>query len=147
MIETRVVCTHCGGVNRLPPERSGEDARCGKCHEKLFEDPMDLDTAGLQRQINRGTLPVLVDVWAPWCGPCRAMAPAYAAAGRQLSSKVRVVKLNSDIEQAESARLGIRGIPTMILFAKGLEIARQSGAMTEEQILRWVRERLPADAG
>lgn len=138
-----IVCTHCSGVNRVPASRRAEDAKCGVCHEKLFTGhPRDIDGSALERQIARSTLPVLVDIWAPWCGPCRAMAPAYEAAARELEPEVRLVKLNSDNEQELSGRLGIRGIPTMILFRGGREIARTSGAMAAGQIVAWVRGRL-----
>ncbi|TGV58338.1 thiol reductase thioredoxin, partial [Mesorhizobium sp. M2D.F.Ca.ET.160.01.1.1] len=96
------------------------------------------------RQIGRGSLPVLVDGLAPWCGPCKMMAPAYEAAAKALEPHIRLVKLNSDKEQAVAARLGIRGIPTMVLFHRQREIARVSGAMSTGQIVNWVREHLPA---
>jgi thioredoxin 2 len=99
------------------------------------------------RQIGRGNLPVLVDVWAPWCGPCKMMAPAYEAAAKALEPNIRLVKLNSDKEQAVAARLGIRGIPTMILFHHQREVARVSGAMSANQIIGWVRGHVPTDAG
>ena len=142
--ENLVVCSKCGGVNRLPAARRAEDAKCGKCGSKLFlGHPEDVDMENFDRQIARSSLPVLVDIWAPWCGPCRTMAPAYEAAANELEPQVRLIKLNSDNEQAVSARLGIRGIPTMILFHGGREIARASGAMTSGQIVRWVRDHLP----
>ncbi|WP_027055420.1 thioredoxin TrxC [Mesorhizobium erdmanii] len=142
-----VVCSKCGGVNRLPPGRAPGEAKCGKCGTRLFSGhPQDVDAEMFDRQIARSSIPVVVDVWAPWCGPCKMMAPAYEAAANDLEPLVRLIKLNSDNEQAVAARLGIRGIPTMILFHGGREIARASGAMTASQIVRWVRDRLPTVA-
>lgn len=139
-----VVCNNCGTVNRLPSSRPAGGAKCGKCGKPLFSGhPDDVDGATFERQVARSTLPVLVDVWAPWCGPCLSMAPAYEAAARALEPQVRLIKLNSDAEQAIAGRLGIRGIPTLILFHGAKEIARTSGAMTTGQIVGWVRERLP----
>ncbi|GLQ76720.1 thiol reductase thioredoxin [Mesorhizobium huakuii] len=139
-----VVCGKCGGVNRLPPARNADEAKCGKCGTRLFSGhPLDVDAKAFDHQTARSSIPVVVDVWAPWCGPCKMMAPAYEAAARELEPHVRLLKLNSDNEQAVAARLGIRGIPTMILFHGGREIARTSGAMTAGQIVRWVRDRLP----
>jgi len=145
MSNTTIVCSHCGSINRLPEARSALDAKCGRCGRKLFAaSPQDVDGTIFERHVKRTTMPLLVDVWAPWCGPCRLMAPAYEAAARELEPAVALIKLNSDNEQAISAQLGIRGIPTMILFRGGKEIARTSGAMSAGQIVRWVRERLPA---
>lgn len=139
-----MVCTKCSAINRLPLTRNGSDAKCGKCGTRLFSGhPEDMDAARFDRQIGRGSLPVLVDVWAPWCGPCKMMAPAYEAAARALEPDVRLIKLNSDNEQAIAARLGIRGIPTMILFHHQREIARVSGAMSTTQIVNWVRSHVP----
>ena len=142
-----VVCSKCGGVNRLPPGRDAGEAKCGKCGTRLFSGhPQDVDAEIFDRQITRSSIPVVVDVWAPWCGPCKMMAPAYETAANDLEPLVRLIKLNSDNEQAVAARLGIRSIPTMILFHGGREIARASGAMTASQIVRWVRDRLPTVA-
>jgi thioredoxin 2 len=142
-----VVCSKCGGVNRLPPARNASDAKCGKCGKRLFSGhPEDVSAEIFNRQITRGSVPVVVDIWAPWCGPCKMMAPAYEAAAKELEPHVRLIKLNSDNEQAVSARLGVRSIPTMILFHGGREVARTSGAMTAGQIVRWVRDRMPTVA-
>lgn len=103
----------------------------------------DIDAANFDRQVGRSGLPILVDVWALWCGPCKMMAPAYEAAAKALEPHIRLVKLNSDKEQAIATRLGIRGIPTMILFHHQQEIARISGAMSTSQIVNWVRNHVP----
>src|SRR5665213_1336544 len=115
--EQRVVCARCGAINRVSSARPLGKAKCGNCHQPLFEGhPLDVDGAMLERQIAEGTLPVVVDVWAPWCGPCRTMAPEYEKVAGTVEPKARFLKLNSDNEQAFSSRLGVRGIPTMVLF-------------------------------
>ena len=135
-----VVCVRCGGVNRVPVSRPAFEARCGRCHEPLFDGhPAELDAAGLERQVTRSHLPVLVDFWAPWCGPCKVMAPAYGQAARELEPRVRVAKLDTQAHPEPAARYAIRGIPTMILFRDGREMARTSGAMDARSIVAWVR--------
>ncbi|RUM95983.1 thiol reductase thioredoxin [Pseudaminobacter arsenicus] len=147
MSERMIVCSQCGSVNRLPAERSASSAKCGKCGGMLFKArPQDVDGAILRRHMERTTFPVLVDVWTPWCGPCQIMTPAYEAAARELEPDVVLLKLNSDVEQSASTELGIRSIPTMVLFCGGRELGRVSGAMSAGRIIRWVRERLPTAA-
>ncbi len=144
---SQVVCPKCAAVNRLPANRPAGMAKCGVCHENLFAGhPASADTAMFEKQVARSSVPVVVDVWAPWCGPCRMMAPAFEKAAQELEPDVRFLKLNSDEEQAVSGRLGIRGIPTLLLFHGGKEIARQSGAMTASQITGWIRQHLRAFA-
>lgn len=137
---SHVVCPHCAAVNRVPANRSARAARCGTCKLPLFvAAPVDADRSMFERQIARSSIPVLVDVWAPWCGPCRMMAPAFAQAAAALEPDMRLVKLNSQDEPDIAGRLGIQGIPTMLLFAEGREIARISGAMNEAGIVSWAR--------
>jgi thioredoxin 2 len=134
-----IVCTNCDAVNRIEADKHADTAKCGKCGERLFEGvPADLDASRIEKQISRSDVPVVVDVWAPWCGPCRVMGPEFEKAAAVVEPEMRFLKLNSDENQDLSARLGIRGIPTMILFKGGKEVARTSGAMAAGQIVKWV---------
>jgi thioredoxin 2 len=134
-----IVCPHCTAVNRIPPARLNDRPKCGKCHQPLFSArPLELRAQNFQTHVGRNEIPLVVDFWAPWCGPCKMMAPEFEQAAGRLEPRVRLAKLNTEVEQAIGARLGIRSIPTLIIFRNGQEVARQPGAMGAADIVRWV---------
>ncbi len=131
-----IVCAHCGATNRLPADRLGDDPTCGRCHQPLLTGaPIELDDRSFDAFVQKSSLPVLVDFWAPWCGPCRQMAPQFDAAARQLKGRALLVKVNSDDSPQTSAKFGIRSIPTLVRLQGGAELRRQSGALPAAQIV------------
>ena len=139
-----IVCPHCHTTNRVAPGHLGLAPDCGQCHQPLFTGhPLALDAASFERHIGRNQVPVLVDFWAPWCGPCRMMAPAFEQAASLLEPQLRLAKVNTEDEQQLAARFNIRSIPTLALFLNGQEVARQAGAFrSAQEIAGWVRAQL-----
>ncbi len=138
-----IVCPHCNAVNRIPAERLEDQPNCGKCKKPLFTArPMDLTSLNFPVHINRNELPVVVDFWAPWCGPCKMMAPAFAQAAAELEPRVRLAKVDTEQEQVLAGQFGIRSIPTLVIFKGGEEIARQPGAMSAADIVRWIQSHI-----
>lgn len=135
-----VPCAHCDALNRIPAERLGDRPVCGACSEKILRNqPLELVAASYSKQV-KGDLPLLIDVWASWCGPCRQFAPTFAQAAQQLEGVCRLATLNSEQEQQLAGQLGIRSIPSLLLFKNGREVARQSGVMSLPQLFGWLKQ-------
>jgi len=139
MEKRKVVCPHCGQVNAIPVKPFYTKANCGRCkHSLLDTKPVELDGAGFELQTANSDIPVIVDFWAPWCGPCRMMAPAFEQAASAFPLTARFAKVNTEEEQQLAGRFGIRSIPTLIAFKGGREIDRVSGALSADQLRQWV---------
>ncbi len=140
-----VVCPHCSAINRIPPDRPAQNAKCGTCHQQLFTGkPVTANAETFERQTARNDIPVLVDFWAPWCGPCLAMAPAYVRAAAELEPDFRLLKLDTEQQPTIAARYNIRSIPTLMMFAGGRQIAQRAGASDTRSIVAWARAHAPS---
>lgn len=138
-----IVCPHCTSVNRVPLERFNDQPKCGACHRPLFvAEPIALNEANFQRHIENSDLPVVVDFWAPWCGPCKMMAPVFAQAAAQFNTRLRLAKVNTQEIPTLASRYDIRGIPTLVIFKKGREVERLSGALSASQLTAWLQRQL-----
>jgi thioredoxin 2 len=134
----QVACPACLAANRVPAARAGEDPKCGKCRAALLGDaPVELSESQFDDFVRRTELPVIADFWAPWCGPCRAMAPHFEKAARELKQRARLVKVNTEQAPGLAARMGIRAIPTIALFRNGAEVKRVSGAVDARTLVEW----------
>jgi thioredoxin 2 len=142
-MKTHLVCPHCNSTNRVDTDKLEAELSCGSCHKSLFDKhPSSLSSVGLQAQIAKSDVPVVVDFWAPWCGPCRSMAPEYEKACAQIEPRARFTKVDTEANQDVGSQHNIRSIPTVAIFKGGKEISRISGARSASDLVQWVKQHL-----
>ena len=141
MSETiHIVCPECNGTNKIP--KSADNPKCGRCKTELYQStPLDLNSDNYNQHLQKNDIPVVVDFWAPWCGPCQSMAPNFKKAAESFKGRVRFAKLNTEAEQAIAGEKGIRSIPTLILYKNGQEVDRVSGALDQQSLISWVKSK------
>ena len=136
----QIVCAACGAVNRIPADRPADQAKCGRCGGKLFPGaPVELNDAIFPKFVSRTSVPMVVDFWAEWCGPCKMMAPEFAKAAKELEPQAKLVKVDTERNQMTAAQFGIRSIPTLMIFRDGKVVAQKAGAMPASAIVEWVK--------
>lgn len=139
----QLVCPHCLALNRVPESKAANQANCGKCHKSLFTaHALPVNQSTFDRMLNKDDSPLVVDFWAAWCGPCKMMAPAFEQAATQIEPRARLLKIDTEAEQALAARYQIRSIPTLMVFSAGKEKARVSGALDQSSLIAWINQNI-----
>ena len=140
---THIVCPYCNGTNRLASNKIPNEAKCGRCKKSIFDTkPIELTNENITQHLEKNDIPVIIDFWAPWCGPCKMMGPNFEQAARNYKAKVRFAKVNTEAQQSLGAHFNIRSIPTLVLFKGGKEIDRVSGALDANQLSQWINSKL-----